>query len=203
MKTPSGTQGRKERRKEKKKERKEKIRGDLERFGREILDSDEMEQAYRQTHHIRSTVGEHTRRVAEKSLAICYALEKLRLRPDVPAVVAASLCHDLGILGRDEKYDSERECRRKHPADSIEVARRLVNDLPEKTQDIIERHMWPSAGSRMPNSLEGAIVSAADKAAAVEDFIRGSRFRSPGLKTTVQTIAKRKLGLSWKMKKKS
>ena len=49
---------------------KEKIRDDLARFGGEIMQSDEMLQAYRQTHHTRSTVGEHTWRVAEKSLAM-------------------------------------------------------------------------------------------------------------------------------------
>ncbi len=202
MKTASDMRSRKERRREKKEKREKKIRSDLERYGKEILDSEEMERAFCQTHHMRSTVGEHSQRVAEKSLALCYALEKLRIRPDIPAVVAASLCHDLGILDRDEKYGSDRECYRKHSSDSIEVARKLVNNLPEKTQDIIGRHMWPTAGSRIPNSLEGAIVSAADKAAAVEDFIRGSRIIPSDLKTTLRTLKERKLGLKWKTKKK-
>ena len=88
--------------------KREQIRSELERYGSEILHSDEMREAFRQTHHTRSTVGEHTQRVAEKSLAICHALEKLHIRTDIPAVVAASLCHDLGILGRDEKYGAIR-----------------------------------------------------------------------------------------------
>lgn len=181
---------------------KEKIQKDLEQYGNEILNSEEMRQAFQQRHHTRSTVGEHSQRVAKKSLDICYALDKLHIRTDIPAVVAGSLCHDLGILGRDEKYESDRECYRQHAADSIEVARKLVNDLPEKTPGIIERHMWPTAGSKVPNSLEGAIVSAADKIAAVEDFIRGSKIKPSDLKTTVQTIAERNRGLLWKTKKK-
>ena len=132
---------------------KEKIRNDLERYGGEILHSDEMEQAYRQTHHTRSTVGEHTQRVAEKSLAICYELNKLHVRTDIQAVVAGSLCHDLGILGRDEKYETNQDCYRQHPSDSVEVARRLMASLPEKTPDIIERHMWPSARSKRQGHL--------------------------------------------------
>ncbi len=180
--------------------KKEMIRNDLEAYGSEILNSDEMREAFGQTHHTRSTVGEHTQRVAEKSLAICYALDRLHIRTDISAVVTGSLCHDLGILGRDEKYESERECYRHHPADSLEVARKLVDILPDKTRDIIEHHMWPTAGSKAPGSLEGIIVSAADKAAAVEDFIRGSKVKPADLKTTVRTIAERN-SLSWKKKK--
>ena len=171
--------------------KKEKIRNDLEAYGSEILNSDEMREAFCQTHHTRSTVGEHTQRVAEKSLAICYVLDRLHIRTDIPAVVAGSLCHDLGILGRDEKYSSEKECYRRHPADSLAVARRLMPALPEKTPDIIERHMWPGAGSRVPNSLEAFVVSLADKAAAAEDFIRGSRLKPVGFRETVQNIMKR------------
>ena len=136
-------------------------------------------------------MGEHIQRVAEKSLAICYVLDRLHIRTDIPAVVAGSLCHDLGILGRDEKYGSEKECYRRHPADSLAVARRLMPALPEKTPDIIERHMWPGAGSRVPNSLEAFVVSLADKAAAAEDFIRGSRLKHVGFRETVQNIMKR------------
>ena len=181
--------------------RKEKIQNELVQFGSGILASDEMRSAFQQTHHTRSTLGEHTRRVAEKSLAICHALEKLRIHTDIPAVVAGSLCHDLGMLDRDAKYDSEQTCSRQHPADSVDVARRLVDDLPEKTEDIIRHHMWPTAGSEAPRSLEGVIVSAADKVAAVEDFLRGSRVKPSDLKTTIRTISKRSFGPRRKKKK--
>ena len=143
------------------KKRKEIIQNDLDRFGSGILASDEMRSAFQQTHHTRSTLGEHTRRVAERSLAICHALEKLRIHTDIPAVVAGSLCHDLGILDRDEKFDSEQECFRQHPAASVETARKLMDDLPDKAEDIIRHHMWPTAGSEAPRSLEGVIVSTA------------------------------------------
>ena len=191
MKLPSVVAAGKNQIQELRKRQEERIRKDLEQYGNMILESDEMREAFRQTHHTRSTVGEHTRRVAEKSLAICYALDKLHIRTDIPAVVAGSLCHDLGILGRDEKYASDHECYRRHPADSIEVARKLMEDLPEKTEDIIEHHMWPTPRSKAPSTLEGVIVSAADKAAAVEDFILGSKLKPADLKTTVRTLTAR------------
>ena len=172
-------------------EQKSRIRNDLEQYGRKILNSDEMQQAFRQTHHTRSTVGEHTQRVAEKSLAICYALNRLHIHTDIPAVVTGALCHDLGMLSRDEKYASNQECYRQHSSDSVDVAKKLVDDLPKKTPDIIERHMWPSAKSKTPNSLEGMVVSVADKAAALEDFIQGSKVKHIGLKETIQNIRER------------
>ncbi len=163
--------------KKKRAERKARIRKDLERYGGSILASEEFRRAGKQTHHTRSTVADHTLRVAAASLAVCYALRRLHISTDTEAVVKASLLHDLGILGRDEKYASRAECYRRHPADSVEVARELVEDLPDKTADIIERHMWPSAHSKAPNSLEGVIVSAADKYASCKDFVLGSKKR--------------------------
>ncbi len=153
---------------------KDRVDRDIERYGRDILQSAEMNRAYGQTHHIRSNLGDHTLRVAAASLVICYILRRIHIKTDIQAVVKGSLCHDLGMLGRHEKYQSNRECGRKHSADSVEVARELVDGLSDKTTGIIERHMWPSGRSKPPNSLEGVIVSAADKFAAGKDFVRGS-----------------------------
>ena len=69
--------------------RRGQMQADLSRYGRRILDSGEMRQAFKQTHHTFSTVGEHTMRVAMTSLAICYALKKLHIKTDIPAVAAA------------------------------------------------------------------------------------------------------------------
>ena len=98
-------------RKKQRPERRERVREELERFGREILDSEEMQRAFAQKHHTLSTVGEHTMRVAEKSLSMCHALRRLHIQTDIPAVVKGSLCHDLGILGRNEKYSSAGVCQ--------------------------------------------------------------------------------------------
>ena len=70
--------------------------------------------------------------------------------------------------------------------DSVEVARRLVKNLPEKSADIIERHMWPGGHSKAPNSLEGVIVSAADKYAAIKDLVQGSELRHTGVKNYIR-----------------
>lgn len=161
--------------------RRVRVRSDLKRYGKDVLNSKEMEQAFDQTHHLWSTVGEHTLRVATSSLLICYVLKKFHIRVNIPAIVVGSLCHDLGILGRDEKYSSGKECGIKHPKDSAIVADELVEGLSTKTRDIIERHMWPFGG-KVPNSKEGVIVSISDKYNSVKDLIKGSDIKGTGVK---------------------
>ena len=184
--------------------RRGQMQADLSRYGRRILDSGEMRQAFKQAHHTFSTVGEHTMRVAMTSLAICYVLKKLRIKTDIPAVVTGSLCHDLGILGRGGKFHSSKECSRQHPVESVKVAHKLTGELSEKEEAIITRHMWPVGKAKPPNSLEAAIVSAADKIAAVEDFVEGYEKKQPGLKGTIHEIkSQRKENIVWKTKKTS
>ncbi len=182
--------------------RKDAIQRDLTLYGGEILHSEEMQRAFTQTHHTLSTVGAHTMRVAMTSLAICYALKRLHIKTDIPSVVTGSLCHDLGILGRNEKFHSSGECSRQHPIDSVEIADKLTGGLSDKTADIIARHMWPVGKSKPPNSLEAAIVSTADKIAAVEDFVEGYEEKRPGIKGVVHEIRNRgKESTEWKTKK--
>lgn len=171
---------------EKREDRKERIKNDLQLYGEDVLNSEEMKEAFQQTHHRWSTVGEHTFRVAFSSVMICYALKKLNIKVSVPAVVIGALCHDLGILGRDGKYSSSKEMSREHPKESVTVAKDLVADMPEKTEDIIERHMWPAGQSKAPNSIEGVIVSAADKYSAVKDIVKGSDVKKTGVKYYVR-----------------
>ena len=185
-----------------KQSRREAMHEDLMLYGGKILNSEEMQRAFAQKHHTLSSVGAHTMRVAMTSLAICYALKKLHIKTDISSVVTGSLCHDLGILGRNEKYHSSGECSRQHPLDSVEIANKLTGGLSDKEADIIARHMWPVGKSKPPNSLEGAIVSAADKVAAVEDFVEGYEEKRPGIKGVIREIRNRgKESTEWKSKK--
>lgn len=171
---------------EKRENRKERIRNDIELYGGDVLHSEEMKQAYEQTHHMWSTVGEHTLRVAMSSVMICYALRKLNIKVNIPAVVIGSLCHDLGMLGRGEKYSSKKESHREHPKESVSVARDIVDDLPEEAEGIIEQHMWPIGDSKAPDTIESAVVSVADKYAAVKDLVKGSDVLNTGVKNQLR-----------------
>ena len=179
---------------EKREDRKERIRGDLMLYGNDVLQSEEMKKAFEQTHHQWSTVGEHTLRVGFYSVMICYALRKLNIKVSIPAVVIGALCHDLGILGRSEKFSSAKECSIEHPRESVIVARELVGEMPEKTEDIIERHMWPAGNSEAPNSIEGVVVSVADKYSAVKDVVKGSDVKNTGVRNYLNEEKKKLLG---------
>jgi hypothetical protein len=52
--------------------------------------------------------------------------------------------------------------------------------------------MWPAAHSKRPNSLEGVIVSAADKYASIKDFFLGSSIKHTGPKSFLHHILRRK-----------
>ena len=152
----------------------QRIREDVKRYGGDVLDSDLMKEAFKQRHHLRSTLGDHTYRVTRASLRISYLLHRLHIPVDLESIVVGALCHDLGMIGRDEKYASNGECYQKHPDDSAEVARKLFPDLSEKTEEVIRRHMWPIEPGKAPDSLEGYVVSAADKYSSIIDLIKGS-----------------------------
>ena len=157
---------------EKRENRRDRIKDDLMLYGNDVLKSEEMKQAFQQTHHQWSTVGEHTFRVAFSSVMICYALRKLNIKVSIPAVVVGALCHDLGILGRTGKFRNNRECCRQHPLDSVEAAKRICPDLDEKTEQIISRHMFPLT-PKPPMNREGVIVTIADKYCSVKDRLVG------------------------------
>ena len=86
--------------------------------------------------------------------------------------------------------------------DSVEIANKLTGGLSDKEADIIARHMWPVGKSKPPNSLEGAIVSAADKVAAVKDFVEGYEEKRPEIRGVIREIRSRgKESTEWKSKK--
>ncbi len=131
--------------------------------------------AMEQPHHGNTTVGRHSIEVKDFSLAICRALARKEIVTDERSVLIAALCHDLGMVGRYEKYRNNLECCFRHPVDSVEEARKLYPEMDSATEDIIRNHMWPLAVHR-PRSLEGYIVSLADKRVSMQSaFFSGER----------------------------
>ena len=147
---------------------------DLEQYGGEILRSPLFARAMGQTHHLRASLGQHLLRVTRAGLFLSYALEKVGISSDREKIVIGGLCHDLGMVGRHEKYRNNRECSAKHPLDSVKVAEEFRPEIDEKTKRIIERHMFP-LNRKAPDSVEGVIVVLADKYASVKDLVAGRR----------------------------
>ena len=135
-------------------------------YGMDIMVTPEFQQAFLQEHHYHTTVAEHSINVAVTGLILCILLKYVHVDCDPESVVQAALCHDLGIMGREKKYRSEFECCMRHPLESVEVARRILPDCSDRTLTAIETHMWP-ARPGCPKSVEGFVVTIADKHAAI------------------------------------
>ena len=140
----------------------------IKRYGSDILDSEEFKVALAQTHHHRSSVGDHSIHTARAGLTMCNVISKAGIRIDERTIVRISLLHDLGILGRDEKYKNSFECGYRHPMDSTITARKLWSDIDRKSIRAIRSHMWPLSPT-MPHSKEAFILCIADKASALGD----------------------------------
>lgn len=154
----------------------EKIIRDVCAVGSDVLGSRYFAEAMLQKHHGRTTVGEHSMRVACTGLQISRLLEKMHVEVDEKAVIRSGLCHDLGILGRSEKFRNNRECCWRHPIDSVDVANYILQDLTEKEADGISNHMWPLTGKR-PTYLEGMILTIADKYSSMLDTVKPKMYR--------------------------
>jgi len=148
----------------------QRIAADIGRYGTDIIHSDLFQSGFGQKHHTNTTVAEHTLNVTASALRMSYRLEKMGLKLDLRAVTVGALCHDLGIIGRYEKFANNRESLKLHPIDSVLVSRRLVPDMDHKTEEIIRCHMWPLNGW-MPSSAEGYIITLADKYSSVRELL--------------------------------
>ena len=98
---------------------------DVYHYGEDIVNTDIFKEAMAQTHHNKTTVGDHSASVAVIALRMCRKLNYKAFHLDERRVVLAALTHDLGIVGRHQKP---------------------------------------------PSSVEGLIISVADKWAAIKDI---------------------------------
>ncbi len=133
------------------------------------------QKALRQEHHYTSTVARHTMAVAAVCLRIYYLLQERGIHLNKEALTKAALCHDLGIIGRHDKFQNDLVCCFRHPIDSVKAAGEIFPDLDERTKDAIRHHMFPQ-GCLPPHHLEGLILILADKYCATRDVLHGARY---------------------------
>lgn len=139
------------------------------RYGGDIMKSEAFIRSVSETHHLHGTVSSHTLTVCKVSLHISRFLNVFGFRVNEKDLVEAALCHDLGMVGRDEKYDSRTDAWKEHPEESLKIARELIPDLSENAESLILSHMWPVAGPP-PRSREAVILNFADKIGSMADW---------------------------------
>ncbi|MBQ9360840.1 MAG: HD domain-containing protein [Lachnospiraceae bacterium] len=148
---------------------KDEIRDIIVKYGKDILLSDEFQETFSQTHHMSTTVGDHTLGVAAEAVKICLR-HGLTDDETLRNTVAASLCHDLGIMGREEKFNNNVQCLVRHPKQSAESYISMTGEQNERVLDSILCHMFPLK-IRFPRYKEGWILTLADKIGASREKI--------------------------------
>lgn len=143
---------------------------ELNNYGEAILNSAEFKEAMKQPHHYKTSLGEHMVYVALRALYYCHRLEKRGIQVDTKSVAIGALGHDLGMVGREEKYQNNMQCCHRHPIDSAIIVSRLIPDIDEKTKRVIRHHMWPLS-MHPPSSWEEWCVIKADKYVSVREVL--------------------------------
>ncbi len=141
---------------------------DIEQYGYMILESDIFAESFNQEHHKVTTVGEHTLHVAFKALEIAYKRQEKQKYINIEYVVQAALLHDLGIIGRYEKYANNLVSCYMHPIDSANIVRERFPYMSYEVISAVENHMFP-ATPIPPTSPTGLILIMADKAVSVKE----------------------------------
>lgn len=147
----------------------DEICGKILEYGKGILNSDVFRRTSAQTHHLHSTLFDHTINVCVMSILLSSKLEKRGEKVNEKDLVQAALCHDLGMVSRDSKYKGTLDSWKRHPQESARIARTLVPDMSRETEEMILSHMWPVSGPR-PDTKEGRLLCIADKYASMADW---------------------------------
>ena len=145
------------------------VRALILKYGREIIDSEQFRETFKQTHHLSTTVGDHTLGVTAEAVKICLR-HGWTDDETLKNVVTACLCHDLGIIGRHEKFENNLQCLIWHPRHSVDKYTEVTGEKNERVIDAISCHMFPLK-MRAPKYKEGWILVLADKLAAAKEKI--------------------------------
>lgn len=137
--------------------------------GQKIFETSEFQEGTHQIHHKTNTVASHTLEVTDTAVKISDFLEEKGIYVNKEELIFCCLCHDLGIIGRDEKFANTLDCWLSHPKDSVEIAEKLYPGISDHTKRVISRHMWP-ATPMWPTSREGWILDLADTICSLKDF---------------------------------
>ena len=142
-------------------------------LGSRILFTKEFKKAYDQVHHLTETVADHMIDVAIVIIdRTFHDTAESTEAVDRRVLIEAALTHDLGILGRHEKYSGQIQTLLSHPKDTIRVLRDEMHIHDPQIEDAILTHMFPVTPLLVPTTREARILSMADKNASNFEMLR-------------------------------
>ena len=140
------------------------------KYGSHILSSDIFQESFEQTHHYKTTVGDHTLSVTAEAVKLCLR-HNMTDESTLATVVTSCLCHDLSLSGRKDKYQNNLETLIRHPDHSAQAYMDLTGETDERVLNAIRSHMFPLK-PRIPRHKEGWILTLADKISSSMDILK-------------------------------
>lgn len=125
-------------------------------YGHRILESNQFANAKDQKHHFRTDVASHSINVALFCIAFYQLLSLFHIKLNLATLIIAALAHDLGIIGRREKFSSNYQCLKGHPKDSVAAVREIIPEVDIRVCDAISSHMFPCTRSFRPQEKLGS-----------------------------------------------
>lgn len=134
------------------------------KYGSQIICTEAFRETFDQTHHYRTTLGDHTLGVTVEAVKFCLR-HGMTDEETLSNVVVSCLCHDLGLMGREEKYQNNLETLIRHPKQSAEVYMDLSGEENDRVLNSIRSHMFPLK-TPVPRYKESWVLVLADKIGA-------------------------------------
>ena len=144
----------------------------IEKFGKEILKSKNMQREKRFIQHANVSTYDHSLHVAEMSLTLAHLF---RFKLDEESLVRGALLHDFFLYDWHDKTAMPKAHAYLHPLIAYDNAKKEFKlNIIEK--NIIQSHMFP-IGIVMPKYRESWMVVMADKICTVNEVTSHLRLR--------------------------
>lgn len=145
---------------------------DLNELGGDIISSERFVKAKDVPHHSRDgNIATHSLETAGYALRMARWLNRHGITVSEEDAVRASLLHDVGMTEDDVFLSPSRVKAHLHPREGARIAREEFGANRKQT-DAIRHHMWPVCCIVPPQSVEGFIVTAADKLCSLNEMRR-------------------------------
>lgn len=145
---------------------------DIMEMGGDIVSSPRFAKAERVPHHNKEgNIAEHSLQTAGYALRLARWLNRHGASLSERDVVRASLLHDIGMTEDDVFLSPSRVKAKTHPLEGARIANEEFGASETQVEAILH-HMWPFCCLVPPHSIEGFVLTIADKLCSLNEVRR-------------------------------